>query len=313
MPMASTTKIMTALVALENSSLDEKVEIDTRAVGTEGSSAYLKAGELITMEELIYALLLQSANDAAEAIAYHIAGSIEGFAELMNERAERLALSDTHFQNPHGLDDKEHYTTARELAIIARESLRCEELSTALKTYKRTFTDGERTRTYVNHNKLLRLYDGAVGVKTGFTKRSGRCLVGAAEKDGLLLISVTLDAPSDWSDHEKMLDYGFDNYERLVLARSGELRYELGVFNSLSDSVTLTNKDEISVIRRKTGGEIEKAVKLPAFVYAPTSTNDTLGKVIFTEGGRYIGEVNLYPERDLTIQEKKGLFSFFKR
>lgn len=313
MPMASTTKIMTAIIAAEYTNPSDTVIIDARAVGTEGSSAYLKAGEAVTMEELLYALLLQSANDAAAAIAYHISGTIEDFASLMNEKAKSLSLSDTHFTNPHGLDNEEHYTTARELAIIARSALEIDILRTAFKTYKRTFKNGERCRTYVNHNKLLKLYDGALGVKTGFTKKSGRCLVGAAERDGLLLITVTLDAPSDWNDHEKMLDFGFDNYEKLTLAAAGELRYERFVFNSLGEKLTLTNRDELTLIRRKTDGEIKALPKLPCFVYAPLDENTVLGKVIFTENDKYIGEINLYPEKEITVEkEKRGFFIFGK-
>ena len=209
MPMASTTKIMTALVALEESSLDEIIIIDDRAVGIEGSSAYLKSGEAFTMEELLYALLLQSANDAAVAIANHIGGSSEGFAGLMNEKACSLGLEDTHFTNPHGLNDEAHYTTAYDLAKIAAQALKNEKFKEIVSTYKKTFLNDERSRTYVNHNKLLNLYEGCIGVKTGFTRQSGRCLVGAAERDGALLISVTLSAPNDWNDHKTLWNYGF--------------------------------------------------------------------------------------------------------
>ena len=317
MPMASTTKIMTALVAVENSDLFDLIEIDERSVNIEGSSAYLKVGDVLTMEELIYALLLQSANDAAIAIANHVAGGVEEFANLMNERAAELSLTDTHFTNPHGLDDDEHYTTARELSIIAKEALTQEELRLAFQTYKRTFVTGERVRTYVNHNKLLSLYDGAIGIKTGFTKRSGRCLVGAAERDGLTLIAVTLNAPSDWNDHTAMFDYGYENYEKLTIAHEGELEYERYVFNSIGNKIKITNRDGISIIRKRENEKIEATVKLPDFVFAPVSQNDILGKVIFTIGGEYIGEVNLYPEKELLLEEKSGIFnkfsSIFKR
>ncbi len=317
MQMASTTKIMTALVAVENSDLGDVVEIDERSVNIEGSSAYLKVGDVLTMEELIYALLLQSANDAAVAIANYISGSVEAFAELMNERAVELSLTDTHFTNPHGLDDDEHYTTARELSLIAKEALSREELRRAFQTYKRTFVTGERVRTYVNHNKLLSLYDDAIGIKTGFTKKSGRCLVGAAERDGLTLIAVTLNAPSDWHDHMAMFDYGYDNYEKLTLAHCGEYSFDRSVFNSIGNKVGISNKDELSIVRKRNGGEISATVKLSDFLCAPLSTDDVVGKVIFTEGGKYIGEVNLYPEEDIKEEKRQGFFegisSLFKR
>jgi len=214
LPMASTTKIMTALVAIENSRLDVFVEINDNAIGTEGSSLYLKKGEVMTMEDLLFGLMLRSANDAAAAIAYEISGSIEAFADKMNEKAENLGLADTHFTNPHGLDDKEHYTTARELAIISGEALKNEVFLKIVSTKKHVIKnfDGE-ARLLINHNKLLNMYADTIGVKTGFTKKSGRCLVGAAERDGVRLITVTINAPNDWQDHISLLNYGFKKYE----------------------------------------------------------------------------------------------------
>ena len=199
LPMASTTKIMTALVAIESGDVKRTVSISPLAVGVEGSSVYLYANEKMTLEDLIYAMLLESANDAAAAIAIEVGGSIEGFADMMNERASSLGLSNTHFENPHGLDGETHYTTARELAIIAREAYSNEILKGIFSTYKKTIplNETEGVRLLINHNKLLKSYDGATGIKTGFTKKSGRCLVSAAERDGLEFIAVTLNAPND--------------------------------------------------------------------------------------------------------------------
>ena len=210
LPMASTTKIMTALVAIENASLEKSVSISDEAVGTEGSSLYLKQGEIMTMGDLLMGLMLRSANDAALAIAYEISGSVEAFAEKMNEKAALIGADSTHFTNPHGLDDKEHYTTAKDLAIITAEALNNSTFLKIVSTEKCIIknADGE-ARLLTNHNKLLKLYDGAIGVKTGFTKKSGRCLVGAAERDGARLISVTINAPDDWNDHKTLFDYGF--------------------------------------------------------------------------------------------------------
>lgn len=210
LPMASTTKIMTALVAIESASLEATVDISDDAIGTEGSSLYLKKGERMTMGDLLFGLMLRSANDAAAAIAYEISGSIEAFADKMNEKAESLGLTDTHFTNPHGLDDKEHYTTARELAIITGEALKNDTFLQIVSTKKQIITnsDGE-SRLLINHNKLLNMYENTIGVKTGFTKKSGRCLVGAAERDGVRLITVTINAPDDWKDHIALFDYGF--------------------------------------------------------------------------------------------------------
>ncbi len=310
MPMASTTKIMTALVALEESSLTDLVVIDENSVGIEGSSAYLKEGEKLTMEELLYALLLQSANDAAVAIACHISGDVDAFASLMNSKAYSLGLSNTHFRNPHGLDNEEHYTTAEDLAKIAAEALKNESFRNITSTYKKTFSTEERSRTYVNHNKLLRMYDGCIGVKTGFTKKSGRCLVAAAERDGLTFISVTLDAPSDWNDHKKMLDMGFNSLERIILAEKNEFCYKIPIVNGEIDELTVTNKNEASIITKKGDQRIESHLKLIRYAIAPVREGEILGEVIFTLNGQEIDRINLIATE--TILKKKES-SFFEK
>ena len=260
--MASTTKIMTALVAAESMPLDAVISVDPRAVGVEGSSVYLTAGQRYTLEALLHALLLQSANDAAEAIAYAIAGSVPAFAERMNERAATLGLTATHFENPHGLDGDTHFTTASELAFIAKEAMAHPALAEifAKRRYIFASLEGENARTLINHNKMLVLYDGAVGVKTGYTKRCGRCLVSAAERDGLSLIAVTLDAPSDWSDHRALLDYGFLTYESRLLAAAGEIALTIPLFNA-EGTATVVNSEEIRL-------------SLPKDAPAPTVTYD---------------------------------------
>ena len=310
LPMASTTKIMTALLAIENSSPKDKVKIPPEAVGTEGSSAYLKEGETLSMEELLYALLLQSANDAAVAIAIHISGSVEAFADLMNERADSLGLSDTHFKNPHGLDEEEHFTTAKDLAIISEAAL-CEPLFEKItSTYKKSFISEDRRRIYVNHNKLLKSYDGAIGIKTGFTKKSGRCLVGASERGGLRFITVTLDAPSDWNDHKRLFDYGYEALERITLCKKGEISYDLPLVSGKSDSVRVENKEELSVILKKGENLIEKEVRLKRYLIAPTKRNEEVGEVIFKLDGKCVGSVKLYPTENINKKEEKG---FLKR
>ncbi len=310
LPMASTTKIMTALVALENSSLDDLIKIDSTAIGVEGSSAYLKTGDKLTMEELLYALLLQSANDAAVAIACYVGGDVQGFADMMNEKAEELGLSDTHFVNPHGLDDEEHYTTARDLALIAAAALKNDTFKTICSTYKKRFSSAERERNYVNHNKLLNKYFGCIGVKTGFTKRSGRCLVGAAEKEGISFISVTLDAPNDWSDHEKLLDLGFNTLERVILAEESEYTYNLPVIGGKATTVTVKNEDASSFITEVGDHDIEHRVKLSKFATAPIKEGDVFGEVIFTSHGEAVGSVRLVATENV---EKNENASFFER
>ena len=221
--MASTTKIMTALVAIENGNADAEIVIPGAAVGVEGSSLYLKAGEKMTLRDLLYGLLLQSANDAAEAIAIAIGGSVEGFADLMNEKAAALGMADTHFANPNGLDDEEHYSTARDMAQLARAAVNEPTLLRMAST--RQASIGGRTLT--NHNKLLSRMEGCLGLKTGYTKAAGRTLVSCAEKDGRRLVAVTLRDGDDWNDHEALYRWGFmltgaENELRARLLRAAE-------------------------------------------------------------------------------------------
>ncbi|MBQ4137279.1 MAG: D-alanyl-D-alanine carboxypeptidase [Clostridia bacterium] len=295
LPMASTTKIMTALVALENADTETVVTIPPEAVGVEGSSVCLKAGESMTLGELLYAVLLESANDAAAAVAYAIGGSIEDFAIMMNEKATSMGLENTSFANPHGLDAENHYTTAKELAIIAAEALENESFKEIVGTYRYKIPMSAGGYRYLlNHNKMLKLYDGAIGVKTGFTKKSGRCLVSAAERDGLRLVSVTLNAPDDWRDHRAMLDYGFDTYEMKTLAREGEYSFTLDCIGKKITQVKAVNKGGVSLCLAKQGGEITQTVYLPRFVYAPVNEGDRLGYIEFARDGKVIASVELF-------------------
>ena len=308
MPMASTTKIMTALVAIEKGDFKDMVEIDDSAIGTEGSSAYLKNGDVLTLEELLYALMLQSANDAAVAIACHIGGDIDGFSALMNEKAAELKLTNTHFTNPHGLDNPEHYTTAKELAIIAAEALKNPEFKKIVSTYKRTFSNETRVRTYVNHNKLLRLYDGCIGVKTGFTKKSGRCLVGAAEKDGLRFISVTLDAPNDWADHSKMLNFGYERLERLVLAEPFDHMYKIPLIDGERDCFIAANTEGGELIQEKSDSAIEENIRLLRYGVAPINRGDVVGEIIYTSGGKELMRVPIVATESVAKKKQSGFF-----
>lgn len=309
--MASTTKIMTAIVAIENSSLDKVVNIRKEAVGVEGSSIYLTEGEKITMRDLLYALMLQSANDAAAAIAYEVAGSIDGFADMMNKKAEELGLTNTHFDNPHGLDGDTHYTTAYELAVIAAYALKNETFRTIVSTVKKSAPANEKhvSRLFVNHNRLLRTYDDVIGVKTGFTKKCGRTLVSAAERDGLRLICVTLDDGNDWKDHREMLDYGFSLYENVVLTEKDGLSFSVPLVGGEKKSVTVKNAEGASAALRKNHGEIESAVYLPRFIYAGTEKGTAVGKIKYFTDGKIIGESELYLAEDAPIKYvKKGFF-----
>ena len=298
--MASTTKIMTALTAMREVELDRVVEIAPAAVGIEGSSVYLYAGEKLTVEDLLYAMLLESANDAAAAIAVAISGSIEAFADVMNETARTLGLTNTHFTNPHGLWDADHYTTARELGLITMHALRMPAFREIVSTYKHTIplNQTEGVRLLLNHNKMLKLYDGAIGVKTGFTRKSGRCLVSAAERDGVRLIAVTLNAPDDWRDHTAMLDYGFSVSTHHVLGSAGELTYTVPVVGGTVDCVTVFNTAPLAVTLPADAPTPTLTVELPRMLYAPTAAGCVVGRLVWHSGDAIVGEsplVTAYP------------------
>lgn len=288
LPMASTTKIMTALVALEALPLDTPVKITAESVGVEGSSVYLVEGEVLTLEQLLYALLLESANDAASAIAVAVSGSVEAFAECMNKKAAELGLTDTHFVNPHGLDHEDHYTTAYELAVITRAALENETFRTICATERKTIPlhGTEGVRLLLNHNKLLDSYEGCIGVKTGFTKKTGRCLVSAAERDGVTLIAVTLNAPDDWRDHTAMLDYGFGLYETVPLCEAGFFSAPLWLISGSQEYVVAENTDALAVTLRRDHGPIRCVVELPRFEFAPLEAGQTVGRLRFFEEAR---------------------------
>lgn len=311
LPMASTTKIMTALVAIENSDISDTVSVDAEAVGVEGSSVYLCEGELLTMENLLYALLLSSANDAAATIAIEIAGSIEEFAKMMNEKAEELGLENTHFENPHGLDSETHYTSALDLAKLTAEALKNETFAKIVSTYKTTIPMNGGTRVLINHNKLLRTYEGAIGVKTGFTKRSGRCLVSAAERDGLKLIAVTINAPNDWQDHTAMLDCGFAAYKKLVALGNKEYTVSLPVINGKDQTVLCSNVSQISATVPSNIG-IENCtftIKMPHFLYAPVEKGDKIGTIVCSFDGKVIGESDILSQYSVeTVVYKKSIW-----
>lgn len=294
-PMASTTKIMTALVAIEAGELDRTVEIPAEACGIEGSSIYMAAGEHLTVRELLYALLLQSANDAALALAIAVGGTVADFVARMNDRAATLSLSDTHFDNPHGLDSPQHYTTARDLARIAAAALELPDFREIVSTVKHTIPHGDDgdCRVLVNHNRLLRLYPDAIGVKTGFTKKSGRCLVGAACRDDLTLISVTLDAPNDWQDHKALLDYGFTRFENRLLAPREGFTREIPVIGQQPSTCLCTNAEDARGILPVEVETPEARIALPHFFVTLPKDGAVVGSLAYYYEGRKICEVSL--------------------
>ena len=310
-PMASTTKIMTALVVLESCSLDAAVTVPREAVGVEGSSMYLYAGETLTVETLLYGLLLSSANDAAVALAFYAAGSIPDFADRMNEKAAALGLSGTHFVNPHGLDDPDHYTTARDLATLAATALANETFAriAATRTHSVPQEGTGVTRYFRNHNRLLRTYDGAVGVKTGYTKKSGRCLVSAVERDGLLLVAVTLNDPADWQDHQTLYDAAFAAYRPLP---APNLPLTLPVVSGRQETVTLAGGTTPFLLIPR-NAEVVWRLDAPRFLYAGFGSDTPVGALCCTVDGHEALRLPLYTETGVKKAKKPSLWSRFKR
>lgn len=238
MRIASLTKIMTAIVAIENGNLTDTVKISDRAYGVEGSSIYLRKGEKLSLEDMLYGLMLRSGNDAATAIAEHIGGSVEGFVFMMNEKAAFLGMENTHFRNPHGLDQKNQYSTPRDMAILTAYALKNpvfkEIVSTKVKTVP---LEGKSwDRKWYNKNKMLYKYQWADGVKTGYTSLAKRCLASSATKNGKQIAIITLSAPDDWNDHIKLFEYGFNNFEWVTMVKKGEEIQEIRDVNLLTGS-----------------------------------------------------------------------------
>ena len=312
-PVASTTKIMTALLALEAAQEqgDPLVDITQEMVAVEGSSMGLQAGDSISLTGLAAGMLLASGNDAANAAALYLDGSLESFAARMNQRAAALGMEDTHFVTPSGLDGEDaqglgHLSTAYDMALLARAALEdqafrqlCSSPSLAVE-----FAEPVKRVTYTNHNKLLTQYQGCVGVKTGFTKEAGRCLVSAAERDGALLIAVTLNAPNDWQDHTALLDYGFSQVEPYQLA-GGDVRLTVPVVGSPEEAVSLrgSNGGEVTLPLGQ-GAQVERVVRVPKFLYAPVEAGEQVGEICWYLEGQLLGSAPLTAAGAAPLQKK---------
>ena len=287
--IASITKLMTALVAVEQIvDLSATVEVKAEWIRTEGSSIYLKAGEVISYETLLYGLLLESGNDAAQVLACACAGDELSFAELMNEKAEELGMEHSSFANASGLNAEEHYSTARDMAKLAVACLEQDTLAKICAT--KSITIGERT--FVNHNRLLSSYEGCIGMKTGYTQKAGRTLVSAAERDGQRLVAVTLNAPNDWNDHKAMFDYGFETYPAKELALAGETVGTLPVTGSLVRFVPVGTEEGFSY-PMKAGETVEAKVESCDYAQAPVRAGEAAGRMVYYLNGEEIGMVEL--------------------
>lgn len=315
LPMASTTKIMTGLLACESGKLNETVKVSPFASGTEGSSLWLKIGEKQTLENLTYGLMLKSGNDAAVAIAEYLGGSIDAFALLMNKRAREIGAVNTNFVNPHGLDAEEHYTTALDLALIARKAMKNKKFSeiVSTKTYSIPMQGEKWDRALKNHNKLLWRYEGCNGVKTGFTKKCGRCLVSSAKRNGRGLICVTLNAPDDWKDHTYLLNYGFDNFNTEVVSKKGEYASSYVYDKKNNRSVQLNFGDDFIVSVAE--NDVIKTEIMYEKIILPAKKGIKAGSMIVYCNGKKIGEIELVTDKKLNklsfLQKTKNFFYKF--
>ena len=305
--IASTTKIMTALVVCEHCNVLDRMTIPQEAVGIEGSSLYLKEGEILTIQELLYGMMLRSGNDAATALAIYCGGTIEGFAELMNDTARKLGMKDSHFVNPHGLDSPDHYSTAHDLAILAAYAMQNPIFQKTVSA--KSIQIGERYIT--NHNKLLWRFSGADGVKTGYTKAAGRILVSSAVREGRRLVAVTINASDDWNDHVTMLESGFREYTADSIITRGQFVAETEIVSGTESSVDLLADASFSYPLRK-DEKVTVQVRNRGLVYAPISEGDWAGYAYVCLGDTVVGKIPLVYGQSVEAKMHKKV-SFWRR
>lgn len=293
LPMASTTKIMTALLTLEQAELDleEEFIVDPAAIRVEGSSMGLQEGDTVTLRALAGGMLTASGNDAAGAAAVKIAGSKEEFSELMNRRARELGMLETHFVTPSGLDAEGHYSTAYDMALLGRAALENPDFARMVgeKRLSLTFGNPPYQRSLLNHNRLLSLYPDAIGIKTGFTKAAGRCLVSAARRDGVTLIVVTLNCGDDWNTHMALYQRYFSMVETRPLQPEGEIWMPVAGGTAQRVELLPTEEPSLSAITGQEQ-EIEQKIFAPNFCYAPIREGDIIGKIVYYREGQPVGE-----------------------
>lgn len=292
---ASITKMMTALLALENGRLEANVEVSPEAADQPGSSMHLSAGDVFTLQDLLYGLMLNSGNDAAWAIAEHIGGDAETFFDMMNRRASEIGAINTRYRNPHGLTDPNHYTTAFDLALIARTCLRHPYFRHLVATKEKDVLDAsEETKLQLaNTNRLLWVYLGADGVKTGTTESAGQCLVASATRDGMRLLAVVLNSADRWSDAARLLDYGFSNYRVEKALNAGEIVTTIPALGAVSGQVPLRCATDLWGCVPKEGAGLSINLEVPDYVRAPCPAGATLGRAILELGDEPVGSADL--------------------
>lgn len=297
MRIASLTKIMTAIVAVEHGKLSDSVKVGKNAFGKEGSSIYLRLNEEMSLHHLLYGMMLRSGNDAATAIAEHVGGTVEGFAYLMNEKARMIGMEHSSFKNPSGLDEEGHFSTANDMAKLAAYSLRNPQFQEIVKTKVKTAPNPNDPwdYTWLNKNKMLQMYDGADGVKTGYTKLAKRCLVSSATRGGQQLAVVTLNDGDDWSDHAKLLDYGFANYPLLPLIHKGD---------GIQGTEWVAGKDFLYPTEESEKGRYTYRVELNDAQSASFRLGD-VGRLAYVLNGQEIGGIPLFPKDSPRLKLKE--------
>ena len=301
--MASTTKIMTALLAVREATPEREITVTKDMVSVEGTSMGLLPGDKVSLRELVYGMLLSSGNDAANTVACVLGGSPEGFAVMMNEQADLIGMEDTNFVTASGLDSEGHYSTAYDMALLASECIKeplFREVCSS-RTAKLSYGNPPYSRTLSNHNRLLWSCEGVIGVKTGFTRKSGRCLVSAAERDGVTLVAVTLNAPDDWNDHIRMLEYGFDTVETESFEFDAS-DYQVSVYGGTSDYVAVHATEAPVLVKQSR--IYETVVLMSPYVYAPVNKGQILGKVLIRYGGKTVAEIPLAASADSAVKLK---------
>ena len=300
LPMASTTKVMTALLALELGNLDAPVTCSRTAFGVPGTSIYLAEGETLTLREMLYGLMMASGNDAATAIAEHIGGTVEDFCRMMTTRAAELGCKNTVFLTPHGLPCEGHYTTARDLALIAREAMTHPEFREIVGTTRATIPWEGRTydRVLNNKNKLLTAYEGATGIKTGYTKKAGRCLVFGAEREGMRIIGVVLNCPDWFNEAVRLMDMTFERYEAVTMLHAWESVGSIPVAHADGASVEALLTTDLTGVMPK-GALPQVEVDLPDTLDAPIQAGQVIGTARLISGGTVIAEVPLAASTDV--------------
>lgn len=313
--MASTTKIMTSLLALEHAATCDEVVEFTRDMIAEGSSMYLKIGDKVSLSDLAVGMMTVSGNDAANAAAIAMGGSKENFAKLMNSRAKQIGMKNTNFVTPSGLSDPEHYSTAYDMALLMAEAMENREFAELTKKKSAQvdfiYPVGQQV-TYSNHNRLLSLYEYCIGGKTGYTKSTGRCLVTCAERDGLRLIAVTLNDRNDWNDHVALYKYGFENFSALSFYGQEE-SFSVPVAGSDVSHITAKLSESTKyVVDRADADRAVYTVYLPPVIFAPVKEGDVIGKAVCTLDGKVVLESELIAESSAMNKEKFTLLRFME-